>query len=135
MADKEMKNLNLGLMIAVAITAIQAWRVSAISYLMKVGDSVPVIWSIPFKGDSFIGITALIVAFLLARRRGLNIWMIGIIWQVIGLVDLYVAMETQLLAPLGQAPYLVVPAGIAMHFTALYLLIKNQRFYFTVQSN
>lgn len=120
------KRTQLGLTIAIVLTGVMVWRTSALTYLPNVGGTVPEIWGIPFKGDAFIGLAALVVAFLLYRFRNLNIWALGIAWQVAGLADLLVAYVVQNMHPLGSAPYFVVPIGMVMHSVALYLIWRNR---------
>lgn len=124
----------LGLKIAIVLTGVMAWRISALAYLPMVGDSIPEYWGIAFKGDAFIGLTALIVAFLLFRFRTPSVWALGIAWQVAGLADLYVAIEVQLIHSLGNAPFFVIPAGMVMHGLALYLIWVNRACFLTSQA-
>ncbi|MEM7278495.1 MAG: hypothetical protein AAF385_10250 [Pseudomonadota bacterium] len=120
---------SLGLRIAIVLTAVMVWRTSAIAYLLEVGNTVPEFWSIAFKGDSFIGLTAVFLAVALWKVQSPRVWLLGILWQVVGLVDLYVALETQLMLPLGAAPNIVIPVGIVMHTLALFLLYRNRGHY------
>lgn len=123
----------IGLKIAIVLTAVMVWRISALTYLPQVGNGIPKFWGIAFKGDAFIGITALIVAVLLFRFRNPNIWALGIAWQVAGLADLYVAIEVQLIHSLGAAPFFVIPTGMLMHSLALYLIWTNRPWFMSSQ--
>lgn len=123
-------NTPLGVKIAIGITALHAWRISAILFLAQVGSDLPEFWRIAFRGDTFIGCTALIIAFLLAKYRSFNVWLLAFVWQFIGLMDLYVAFESQLISPIGSGPYFVIPAGMVLHATAAILLFQNRRAFF-----
>ncbi|MEM8500510.1 MAG: hypothetical protein AAF542_21015 [Pseudomonadota bacterium] len=126
-------NLSTGLKIAIFITAFQAWRISALAFLTQVGDTLPEFWGMAFRGDSFIAITALPVAYLLWKHRNLQVWTVGIIWQSLGFADLYFALESQFIHPVADISYFVIPAGMIMHSLALYLIFRNHDHYFELQ--
>ncbi|MDW4500248.1 hypothetical protein R5H30_19835 [Sulfitobacter sp. D35] len=74
--------------------------------------------------------TAPIVADLLETRRTFGVWTFGFTWQFTGLSDLYVAVELQLISPVGTAPYFVIPVGIVLHSTSADLIARNRQAFF-----
>lgn len=120
----ERPKARLGLIVAIVLTGVMTWRISALTYLSQVGDTLPEFWGIAFKGDAFIGVTAPIVAYLLYKHRTLSVWTLGVVWQCIGLFDLWVAIESQFIFSIGQAPNYVIPTGMVMHAVALVLLLR-----------
>ena len=83
----------IGLWVVIVLSALMVLRTFALTRIPNLGETGPEFWRVAFTGDVFVGITALIVAGLLWRVRGLAVWTIGIVWQVIGLQDFTVAWQ------------------------------------------
>ncbi len=133
-----------------ALHALQVWRILGIVFvILFVQGRLPAHFALPAGwGDFAIGLTAPLVALALARRdRGATT--VAALWNVIGLVDLVVAvgMGTGLLAPIlmpelgsrvppaaamGALPMILVPtfavpASTLVHVLALGRLRSEAR--------
>jgi hypothetical protein len=133
-----------------ALHALQAWRILGVVFVILLAKGqLPAHFALPAGwGDIAIGLTAPLVALALARgMRGATT--MAIAWNVIGLLDLAVAvgMGTGILAPLlmpdlgprvppaaamGALPMILVPtfavpASVLMHMVALGRLLRKVR--------
>lgn len=139
----ERKSLNtkisIGLKMAIGLTLLMIYRVSAGLYLPKVGDSIPEFWGIAYRGDIVIGVTAPIIAFLLWKRRSLSTWTLAIVWQWIGLKDFIGGLEFHLIEPfdpaMGDLPIAIFIIGPVIHIYTTYLLVRNKDDFFQLARN
>ena len=122
----------MGLWVVMVLSALMAYRVVALTMMSELGKTMPVFWSAPLHGDAFIGLTALIVAGLLWRFRGLAVWTIGIVWHVIGFKDFTVGMDLHFVEPVfppGDMVLIVFTVGMLVHLLCIYLLVRFRRYY------
>ena len=126
----------IGLWVVIVLSALMVFRTFAFRGIPNLGETGPEFWIVAFTGDVFVGITALIVAGLLWRVRGLAVWTIGIVWQVIGLNDFTVAWQLFYIAPpffdtgnMGNVPLVIFAVGIVVHLLCIYLLVRYRRYY------
>ena len=126
----------IGLWVVIVLSALMVFRTFALRGIPNLGETGPEFWIVAFTGDVFVGITALIVAGLLWRVRGLAVWTIGIVWQVIGLNDFTVAWQLFLIEPpffdtgnMGNVPFVIFAVGIVVHLLCIYLLVRYRRYY------
>ena len=89
------------------LTALQTWRFIGFTFvLLEARGVLPAVFALPAGyGDMFIGVTAAFVAWRLAERRYRNSF---IAWQLLGIVDLVVAVST------GTTARLLDPHGASM---------------------
>ena len=123
-----------GLWVVIVLSALMVYRVTTLMWIPLLGDTIPEFWIVAFTGDAFVGITALIVAALLWRSRGLAVWTIAIIWQVIGLKDYTVGMQLQFIEPFDPSmsntmAMIFFGGGIAVHLVCIYLLVRYRNYY------
>ena len=126
----------IGLWVVIVLSALMVFRTLALRRIPNLGETGPEFWIVAFTGDVFVGITALIVAGLLWRVRGLAVWTIGIVWQVIGLNDFTVAWQLFYIEPpffdtgnMGNVPLVIFAVGIVVHLLCIYLLVRYRRYY------
>ncbi len=132
--DTSKTKLPFGVWVAIGLSALNLGRLSALTYLSKVGDAIPDFWGVAYRGDIFMGATALIIVTLLLRFRGLMIWTIAIVWHWIGLKDFITGLEFHLIQPFDPSmgnlsPLLLLSTGIVFHLIASYLLVKHRSIY------
>ena len=118
------------------ITALQTYRVLGVSMAIEaLRNALPAVFGLPAGfGDLFIGVTALLAAasWSSGGRFGKGAFAL---WNVLGLLDLIIAVSTGVLAgftssgpvtmapmrlyPLSLVPAFGVPLAFILHFTAL----------------
>ena len=78
-----------GVMIAVCILVlIQVYRISAYSFAQgALAGRVDPAWFFPAAADVFFGVTAPFIVFMLWRKAGLAVWVIGIAWLALSAFD------------------------------------------------
>src|SRR5262245_16319550 len=123
------------------LTAVQAWRFAGFGFIaLYVYSVLPGAFAWPAGlGDMAIGMTAPWVALALIRRPGFAASSWFVVWNVLGILDLVVAVTTGMLisilatggaseittAPMAELPLLLIPAFlvplfIMLHMTALF---------------
>jgi hypothetical protein len=119
------------------VTAIQGWRWAGLSFVGLYAYGVlPGLFAWPAGlGDMAIGLTAPWIALAVARRPSFAASRRFVIWNLLGILDLVVAVgvaalvQTQAtgavgevtVAPMAQLPLLLVPAYLVPLFTMLHL--------------
>ena len=118
------------------ITALQIYRVLGASIAIQaLSHALPAVFGLPAGlGDSFIGVTALLAAasWSSGTRAGKAVF---VLWNVLGILDLIIAVSTGTLAaltlagpitmapmrlyPLTLIPAFGVPLAFILHFTGL----------------
>ena len=118
------------------ITALQTYRVLGVSMAIEaLRNALPAVFGLPAGfGDFFIGVTALLAAasWSSGGRFGKGVFAL---WNVLGLLDLLIAVSTGVLAgftqsgpvtmapmrlyPLSLVPAFGVPLAFILHFTGL----------------
>jgi hypothetical protein len=118
------------------ITALQVYRVLGVSMAIQaLRNALPAVFGLPAGfGDLFIGVTALLAAaaFSSGTKSGKAVF---VLWNVLGLLDLIIAVSTATLAastqfgpvtmapmrlyPLSLVPAFGVPLAFLLHFTGL----------------
>jgi len=126
--------LSLDLLLA---TAIQGWRAAGLGFLALYAHGVlPGAFAWPAGlGDIAIGVTAPWVALTLVRRPGFAISRVFVVWNLLGILDLVVAVSvgglSSVLAsgaagevttgPMAQLPLVLIPAYLVPLFVMLHL--------------
>ena len=117
--------------------AIQAWRAGGLGFLALYAYGVlPGVFAWPAGlGDIAIGVTAPWVALALVRRPGFATSRVFVVWNLLGILDLVVAVTTGGLssalasgaagevttAPMAQLPLVLIPAYLVPLFVMLHL--------------
>jgi hypothetical protein len=123
------------------LTATQAWRAGGLGFLALYAHGVlPGLFASPAGlGDIAIGVTAPLIMLALIRRPGFVASRLFVAWNLLGILDLVVAVGTGVLSsgfiaglagevttsPMAQLPLVLIPAYfvplfIMFHLTALF---------------
>ena len=139
--SKETQNKNgasrpPGFWVVIVLTALMFYRIVGFFGLTTLGDTQPMGWIVAFTGDAFMGVTALIVAGLLWKYRGLGVWTIAIVWHVIGIKDYLAGTQLAIVEPPIDAEpgglgvfFVIFGVGILLHIISIYLLSRNRNYY------
>ncbi len=125
----------LGVVVTLVLTGLMVYRVIGIPFVWgELGKSIPQVWSIPFSGDAFVGLAAVVVTYLLWKRPSLMAWTIGIAFHVIGIKDFSVAGQLIFLAPNPMMPnptvgIIFTSVGIGLQLLCIGLLVRNRDYY------
>jgi hypothetical protein len=119
------------------LTAIQAWRAGGLGFLALHAHGVlPGLFAWPAGlGDIAIGVTAPWVALALIRRPAFAASRLFVVWNLLGILDLVVAVSTGALssgfvaglvgkvttAPMAQLPLVLIPVYLVPLFIMLHL--------------
>ena len=73
------------------LTLLLSGRAMTLAFIPCVGGTTPgdppSAWLMPLVGDAIIGITALVIAFLILKKTGLWVWTAIIVWNAIAIWD------------------------------------------------
>jgi len=124
------------------LTAIQAWRAGGLGFLALYAHGVlPGLFAWPAGlGDIAIGVTAPWMALTLIRRPTFVASRRLVVWNLLGILDLVVAVSTGALssgfvaglvgkvttAPMAQLPLVLIPAYLVPLFIMLHLIALFQ---------
>jgi hypothetical protein len=119
------------------LTAIQAWRAGGLGFLaLNAHGVLPDLFAWPAGlGDIAIGVTAPWVALALIRQPSFVSSRLFVVWNLLGILDLVVAVSTGALssgfvaalrgevttAPMAQLPLVLIPAYLVPLFIMLHL--------------
>ncbi len=123
-------------------TLMLSGRAMTLAFLKRVGGTEagdpPLAWLMPLVGDAVIGVTALLVAWLIWRPRGLIGWTTVVAWNAVAIWDALSAYAIHRTVPwpsffmieiFGPSMFF---AASALHAACLYLIfqpaIRNQFF-------
>ncbi|MGO9567004.1 MAG: hypothetical protein ACLP5H_05635 [Desulfomonilaceae bacterium] len=131
-------------------TGIQAWRFAGLGFLaLYAQGALPGLFAWPAGlGDIAIGLTAPWVTLALIRRESFRFSSLFLVWNLLGILDLIVAVTTGVLssglataiageittAPMAQLPLVLIPAYFVPIFVILHLAAIFQK-YTSVRSN
>ena len=131
-------------------TGIQAWRFAGLGFLaLYAQGALPGLFAWPAGlGDIAIGLTAPWVTLALIRRESFRFSRLFLVWNLLGILDLIVAVTTGVLssglavaiagaittAPMARLPLVLIPAYLVPLFIMLHLAAIFQS-YTGVRSN
>ncbi len=117
-----------------ALTLMMSGRMMTLAYIHRAGGGgpgdPPAVWLMPLVGDAVVGLTGLVVAWLIATRRGLGVWVAAIVWNAAAIWDALSAWLIHLTAPwpeffmielMGSAMFFIASA---MHAALIWLLLR-----------
>lgn len=103
------------------LTLMLAGRAMTLAYIGRAGSSTvgapPAAWLMPLIGDAVIGVTALAVAYLIFRGRGLGAWVTIIVWNALAIWDALSAFIIHLTNP-WPSFFMIETFGSSMFFIA-----------------
>ena len=114
------------------IIGIQIYRFAGLS-LLPFSSSLPSAFLIPtVVGDTLTAIFAPVIAFTIGMKKGPRTWAAALVWNILGMIDLFYALTIGSLTTAGsfvQAndPGVVVGAtiGIVLHIISIVLLLRR----------
>lgn len=114
------------------LIGIQVYRLAGLSLLLY-SSSLPSAFLIPTViGDTLTALFAPVIAFAIGKKKGPRVWAAAIVWNVLGMVDLFYALTIGSLTIAGsfvQAndPGVVIGAtiGIILHVISIGLLLRK----------
>ena len=123
------------------IIGIQIYRLAGLS-LLPFSSSLPSAFLIPtVVGDTLTAIFAPVIAFTIGRKKGPRTWAVALVWNTLGMVDLFYALTIGSLTTAGsfvQAndPSVVVGAtiGILLHIISIGLLLRRTNMSYLITS-
>ena len=120
--------------IILILTLILSGRAMTLTFIPRVGGSMPgdppPAWLMPLIGDAVIGLTALLIAYLILKKTGLWVWIAIIVWSSIAIWDALSAFiihttnpwpEFFMIKLLGPSMFF---AAIAMHLVIVILIFR-----------
>lgn len=97
---------------------------------LEPGDP-PAAWLMPLLGDAVIGLSGLLIIYLIVSRRGMFVWTAVIVWNAIAIWDAMSAFIIHLTNPWPEffmiqifGPFMFFAAS-AMHLAAIYLASRK----------
>ncbi|PHQ86650.1 MAG: hypothetical protein COB65_00900 [Thalassobium sp.] len=103
------------------LTLMLSGRMMTLAFIHRAGrggiGDPPIAWLMPLIGDAVIGVSGLLVAYLLAKRAGLWVWTAALIWNALGIWDAMSAYIVHLTTP-WPAFFMIQAFGGAMFFIA-----------------
>ena len=120
----------------IALTLMASARAMTIAFIPRAGDGgagdPPQAWLMPLWGDAIIGVSALVVAWILVTRRNPTSWMVAVVWSAIAAFDALAAYMVDVATPwpdffmieiFGRAMFF---AAAAMHLVIIALLARAE---------
>ena len=105
----------------IVLTLLLSGRAMTLAYIGRAGGSgvgdPPAAWLMPLVGDAVIGLSALLVVYLMARRTGLAVWTTVVVWNVVAIWDALSAYLVHRTAPWPEF-FMVEMLGSSMFFAA-----------------
>lgn len=121
--------------LTVILTLMLSGRMMTLAFIHRAGDDgvgdPPITWLMPLIGDAVIGVTGLLVAYLLAKRTNLWVWTTALIWNALGIWDAMSAYIVHLTTPWPDFFMIQIFGGSmffmasAMHAGLIYLLARD----------
>lgn len=127
------------------LTVMAIGRAMTIPFIARAGDGgagdPPSAWLMPLVGDALVGIVAIVIAWLLWKRRTPGTWLAAFVWSAIAAFDAMAAYlversepwpEFFMLEIFGRSMFF---AAVALHLVIIGLLLRpDVRTQFNVQS-
>ena len=126
------------------LTLMLAGRAMKLAFIHRAGQGEPgdppPAWLMPLIGDAVIGLSALVVAYLIWKKRGLWVWTSVIVWNVVAIWDALSAFVIQTTNPwpeffmLQLLGSVMLFAASAMHLILLYLMSRKSVYGYYLQN-
>lgn len=121
--------------ILTVLTLMLAGRAMTLVFISRAGGTgagdPPAAWLMPLVGDAVIGLTALIVGYLMIRGSSRRAWLLAVVWNILGIWDALSAYLVHVSVPwpeffmiqiFGSSMFF---AAIGMHGACLWLLSRE----------
>jgi len=117
------------------LTLMLSGRAMTLAFISRAGGSQegdpPAAWLMPLIGDAIIGVSALLVAYLIWKRKGLLVWTLIIVWNALAIWDALSAFIVHKSVP-WPSFFMIEAFGswmffmaIAMHVLCLFLICRT----------
>ena len=114
------------------LIGVQIYRLAGLSLLLF-SASLPSVFLLPtVTGDTLTAIFAPVIAFAIGRKKGPRTWAAALVWNVLGMVDLFYALTIGSLTTaatfvIANDPAVIVGAtiGIVLHIVSIGLLLRR----------
>ena len=114
--------------VLLALTLLLSGRAMTVAFIADAGSGVagdpPAAWLMPLVGDALIGLSALGIAYLIVRGRGLAAWVTIVVWNVIGIWDALSAFLVHESTPWPEF-FMIEVFGASMFFAASAMHLVN----------
>lgn len=104
------------------LTLLLSGRAMTLAFITRAGDGglgdPPAAWLMPLIGDALIGLSALLIAYLVWRKAGLCVWTALVVWNAIAIWDALSAYTIHLTNPWPEF-FMIQLFGSAMFFGAV----------------
>lgn len=117
------------------LTLMLSGRAMTLAFIGRAGGTgpgdPPAAWLMPLIGDAVVGISALVVAWLVVYRRGLWVWSAAMLWNAVAIWDALSAWIVHLTNPwpeffmLQMVGPVMFFAASAMHVAIMVLLCRT----------
>lgn len=103
------------------ITLMLAGRAMTLAFIGSAGSGLagdpPAAWRMPLLGDAVIGLSALLVAWMIIRGHGLGAWVTVVLWNALGIWDALAAFVVHTSNPWPDF-FMIEIFGPSMFFAA-----------------
>lgn len=107
--------------ILLIMTLMLSGRAMTLAFIGRAGGSgpgdPPIAWLMPLIGDAVIGVSALLVAFLIWRQKGILAWTAIVVWNAVGIWDAVSAFLIHASVP-WPSFFMIEALGSSMFFAA-----------------
>lgn len=107
--------------VLLVITLLLSGRAMTLAFIGDVGSGTagdpPTAWLMPLVGDAVIGVSALVIAYLVVRGHGLATWTAIVAWNIVGIWDALSAFLVYRSVPWPEF-FMVEIFGASMFFAA-----------------
>ena len=114
--------------IVLILTLMLCGRAMTLAFIGRAGGDgpgdPPLVWLMPLLGDAVIGITGLLIAYLVMKKTGLWVWSAIIVWNAVAIWDALSAYIIHTTSPWPDF-FMLQVFGASMFFVAalMHLLI------------
>ena len=103
------------------LTLLLSGRAMTLAFITRAGGTgvgdPPAAWLMPLIGDAVIGLSALIIAYLVWKKAGLWVWTALVVWNVVAIWDALSAFLIHLTNPWPEF-FMIQTFGASMFFMA-----------------
>lgn len=121
--------------ILLVLIALSSGRAMTLLYIGAAGGDAagdpPRAWLMPLVGDAVVGLSALVVAYLLWKRPRLWSWVTALMWSAVAVFDALAAWIIETIAPwpdffmIGLFGRAMFPAAVVMHLVIVGMLVSE----------
>jgi hypothetical protein len=110
------------------LTLLLSGRAMTLAFISRAGGTnpgdPPSAWLMPLLGDAVIGVTGLLIAFLILKKQGLWVWVAIIVWNALAIWDALSAFIVHTTNPWPEF-FMIRLLGPSMFFAAAAMHLAN----------